>query len=141
MSCVLSAPPTAVSYSWHRNLPRQCSSELFLLGNLASRSSRPRMTSITSKFASWYSNAAAFKVEDLFSRKRTPGPRRTVFVNENIADDHRDHKGRIKPEHVYSTNQVITSKYTIITFIPRNLLEQFRRIANMSVFYLIILLN
>lgn len=26
--------------------------------------------------------------------------------------------------------QVLTSKYNIITFIPKNLLEQFRRVAN-----------
>ena len=30
------------------------------------------------------------------------------------------------------TNKVITSKYTIITFLPRNLLEQFCRVANYS---------
>ena len=129
MSCVLSAPPTTSHILGIVTVPRQCSSEPAL------RFSRlyTRMTTITSKFASWYTNAAAFKVEDLFSRKKEPGPRRTVFVNENIADNYRDHRGRVKPEHVYSTNQVITSKYTIITFVPRNLLEQFRRIANMSV--------
>ncbi|KAF9469392.1 hypothetical protein BDZ94DRAFT_1244343 [Collybia nuda] len=83
-----------------------------------------------SGFAVWYAKLAAFNVENLFVRKREPGPRRTVFVNENLPDDYRDHKGRVKPDHVYCTNQVITSKYTIITFLPRNLLEQFRRIAN-----------
>ncbi|KXN91421.1 Phospholipid-transporting ATPase DNF1 [Leucoagaricus sp. SymC.cos] len=81
----------------------------------------------------WYEKLAAFKVEDLFSRKRLPGPQRTVFVNENLPDDYFDQRGRVKKEHVYATNQVITSKYTVITFIPRNLLEQFRRIANMQV--------
>jgi hypothetical protein len=116
-------PPFNVSY------PRQCSPEVFLLFLRYSR----LMTTVTSKIATWYGNAAAFNVENLFSRKKEAGPRRTVFVNENIADDYRDHRGRVKPEHVYSTNQVITSKYTIITFVPRNLLEQFRRIANMSV--------
>lgn len=30
--------------------------------------------------------------------------------------------------------QVKTSKYTLVTFVPRNLLEQFRRVAN--VFFL-----
>jgi phospholipid-translocating ATPase len=39
----------------------------------------------------------------------------------------------VKKDHVYTTNQVVTSKYTIITFLPRNLLEQFRRIANVYV--------
>jgi len=92
------------------------------------------MTPNYSRIAIWYAKLAAFKVEDLFSRKKEAGPRRTVFVNENLPDDYRDHRGRVKPEHVYSSNQVITSKYTIITFLPRNLLEQFRRVANMSVF-------
>ncbi|KAF9449587.1 phospholipid-translocating P-type ATPase [Macrolepiota fuliginosa MF-IS2] len=78
----------------------------------------------------WYEKLAAFKVEDLFSRKKLPGPQRTVYVNEDLPRHCFDHRGRVKKEHVYSTNQVITSKYTIITFVPRNLLEQFRRIAN-----------
>lgn len=79
----------------------------------------------------WYSKLAVFKVEDLFSRKRLPGPKRTVFINENLPDDYYDKRGRVNKEHIYATNQVIISKYTIITFLPRNLLEQFRRIANM----------
>ncbi|KAG5643211.1 hypothetical protein DXG03_001329 [Asterophora parasitica] len=80
---------------------------------------------------SWYARAVAFNVESLFSQKREPGPPRTIFVNEQIPDHYIDHKGRPKPEFVYTSNQVITSKYTIITFLPRNLLEQFRRIANL----------
>ncbi|KAF9556000.1 phospholipid-translocating ATPase [Agrocybe pediades] len=83
-----------------------------------------------SRIAQYYAKFAAFKVEDLFSRKKEPGPQRTIFINENLPDDYHDHRGRVKPEHVYATNQVITSKYTLITFLPRNLLEQFRRIAN-----------
>lgn len=86
-----------------------------------------------SGFAAWYAKLAAFNVEDLFSQKRLPGPPRTVYVNENLPDEYRDHKGRVKPEHLYTPNQVITSKYTIITFLPRNLLEQFRRVANLYV--------
>lgn len=34
------------------------------------------------------------------------------------------------PGWSFESNQVLTSKYNIITFLPRNLLEQFRRIAN-----------
>ncbi|KAF8891341.1 hypothetical protein BD779DRAFT_1610652 [Infundibulicybe gibba] len=82
-------------------------------------------------FAGWYAKVAAFNVEDIFTRKREPGPKRSVFVNQNLPEEYRDHKGRVKSDHVYVTNQVITSKYTIITFLPRNLLEQFRRVANM----------
>ncbi|KAK7455125.1 hypothetical protein VKT23_010996 [Stygiomarasmius scandens] len=82
------------------------------------------------RLAVWYARLAAFNVENLFVRKREPGPRRSVFVNQDLPEDYWDQKGRIKKEHVYTPNQVITSKYTIITFLPRNLLEQFRRIAN-----------
>ncbi|KAJ7137876.1 phospholipid-translocating ATPase [Mycena epipterygia] len=89
-----------------------------------------------SAVARWYAKAAAFNVESLFSRKRQPGPKRTVFVNQPLPSDYFDPKGKIKPDHVYISNQVITSKYTLITFLPRNLLEQFRRVAN--VFFLAI---
>ena len=83
-----------------------------------------------SRFTRWYTKAAAFKLEDLFSKKREPGPKRTIFVNQDLPADYHDVRGKVKPEHIYSTNQVITSKYTIVTFLPRNLLEQFRRVAN-----------
>ncbi|KAG6833085.1 hypothetical protein H0H87_011496 [Tephrocybe sp. NHM501043] len=89
-------------------------------------------TKVGSKPAkSWYSRVASFNVESLFSQKRQPGPPRTIYVNENIPEHHFDRKGKPKPEFVFTSNQVITSKYTIITFLPRNLLEQFRRIANL----------
>ena len=81
----------------------------------------------------WYPTMASFKLESLFSQKRVIGPPRTVFVNQNLPDHYFDHKRRTKQDHVYSSNQVITSKYTIITFLPRNFLEQFRRIANLYV--------
>ncbi|KAJ6526292.1 phospholipid-translocating ATPase [Mycena vulgaris] len=89
-----------------------------------------------SAVARWYAKAAAFNVESLFSRKRPPGPKRTVFVHQPLPQDYFDPKGKIKPDHVFSSNQVITSKYTLITFLPRNLLEQFRRVAN--IFFLAI---
>ncbi|KAJ7129762.1 phospholipid-translocating ATPase [Mycena epipterygia] len=82
----------------------------------------------------WYKRLAAIQIEDLFSRRKVPGPARTVYVNQNLPADYLDPKGKVKPAHTYPSNQVITSKYTIITFLPRNLLEQFRRVAN--VFFL-----
>lgn len=88
------------------------------------------MASTRSGLIAWYDKLAAFNVENLFVRKREPGPPRTVYINQELPPDYFDHKGRIKKEYVYSSNQVITSKYTVITFLPRNLLEQFRRIAN-----------
>ncbi|KAF8912178.1 hypothetical protein CPB84DRAFT_1761491 [Gymnopilus junonius] len=92
-----------------------------------------------SRFWDWYERLATFRVEDLFYRKRPPGPPRTVFVNEHLPESYYDQKGKVKHEHVYATNQVITSKYSIITFLPRNLLEQFRRVANMFFLFIAIL--
>ena len=83
-----------------------------------------------SRIVFWYEKLAAFNVESLFSRKRQPGPPRSVFVNEELPSDYYDKKQRVKKEFLHSTNQVITSKYTVVTFVPRNLLEQFRRVAN-----------
>ncbi|KAK7467656.1 hypothetical protein VKT23_004709 [Stygiomarasmius scandens] len=82
------------------------------------------------RFVALYRRVKSFSVEDLFSRKREPGPPRTVVVNKSLPEQYLDHRGRVKREYVYCSNQVISSKYTIITFVPRNLLEQFRRIAN-----------
>ncbi|KAF9053140.1 phospholipid-translocating ATPase [Panaeolus papilionaceus] len=76
-----------------------------------------------------YDSIAAFNVESLFVRKRPAGPPRTIYVNEALPTDYFN-KGKVKKEHVYTSNQVITSKYNLITFLPRNLLEQFRRVAN-----------
>ncbi|THU78043.1 phospholipid-translocating ATPase [Dendrothele bispora CBS 962.96] len=84
----------------------------------------------SNRFAVWHKRLAALNVDTLFGKKQAVGPRRTVFVNQDLPENYFDSKGRVKKEHVYSTNQVVTSKYTIITFLPRNLLEQFRRVAN-----------
>lgn len=91
------------------------------------------LTSAKSRLSNWYARLVAFKVEDLFSGKRIPGPPRTVLVNQSLPGSFFDPKGKVKSEHVYPSNQVITSKYSLITFLPRNLFEQFRRIANMYV--------
>jgi hypothetical protein len=93
----------------------------------------PRPAMAPSRADPWYVKVAQFDVAELFAKKREPGPPRTVFVNEPLPGDYYDQKGRIKKEHVYISNQVITSKYTVITFLPRNLLEQFRRVANVYV--------
>ncbi|KAF0478018.1 phospholipid-translocating P-type ATPase [Gigaspora margarita] len=50
---------------------------------------------------------------------------RQVFANIPIPED----KGQAKGKYV--SNKIITSKYNIWTFLPKNLFEQFRRAANM----------
>ena len=44
------------------------------------------------------------------------------------------------PHYGYKGNKVCTTKYNLITFLPRNLFEQFHRVANI-IFLLIGLLN
>ncbi|EJD53100.1 phospholipid-translocating P-type ATPase [Auricularia subglabra TFB-10046 SS5] len=78
----------------------------------------------------WYQRLSEFDVAALFARKRPPGEARTIYVNQSLPSDAHDAKGKLHSKHVFATNQVLTSKYTIVTFVPRNLLEQFRRIAN-----------
>ncbi|KAG8835462.1 hypothetical protein FRC17_003029 [Serendipita sp. 399] len=56
-------------------------------------------------------------------------PRRNVYVNCSLSPQDRDARGR--PLHSYVRNKVRTTKYTILTFIPKNLYEQFRRVANL----------
>lgn len=82
-------------------------------------------------FTVWYDRLiSSFSIEDLFVRKRAPGPPRTIHINQPLPESYYDKKHKVLKEHMYNSNQVITSKYTLVTFLPRNLLEQYRRIAN-----------
>ncbi|KAJ6607681.1 phospholipid-translocating P-type ATPase [Mycena sp. CBHHK59/15] len=66
-----------------------------------------------------------------------PGIRRNVYVNTPLAPGEVD--GRGDPLVRYPRNKVRTTKYTIVTFIPKNLYEQFRRVANLFFLTLVIL--
>ena len=44
------------------------------------------------------------------------------------------------PNRAYQDNHIKTTKYTILSFLPKNLFEQFHRLANMF-FVFIVLLN
>ncbi|CAG8477212.1 195_t:CDS:10 [Ambispora gerdemannii] len=61
--------------------------------------------------------------------RKTKARERRVFVNLPLPRDLLDRSG--EPRVRYVSNKIITSKYTPITFIPKNLFEQFRRVANM----------
>nr|XP_006825887.1 PREDICTED: LOW QUALITY PROTEIN: probable phospholipid-transporting ATPase IF-like [Saccoglossus kowalevskii] len=58
-------------------------------------------------------------------------PQRTVFINHKITPGYEEFV-----QEKFPSNQIKTSKYTILTFLPKNLFEQFRRIAN---FYFLII--
>lgn len=65
-------------------------------------------------------NAHPVPIENLIGR---PGFSRVVFCNK-------PHLHRMKPDE-YPTNYVSTTKYNLVTFLPRSLFEQFRRVANL----------
>ncbi|KAF9033703.1 phospholipid-translocating P-type ATPase [Hymenopellis radicata] len=66
-----------------------------------------------------------------------PGERRNVYVNFPLSHAELDSNG--EPTVRYERNKVRTTKYTIITFIPKNLFEQFRRVANLFFLTLVVL--
>ncbi|WWC70833.1 uncharacterized protein I206_104785 [Kwoniella pini CBS 10737] len=70
-------------------------------------------------------------------KSKTPIPRRTIYVNINLPKNLINNKG--DPIIRYVRNKVKTTKYTIITFIPKNLFEQFRRVANIYFLFLVII--
>ncbi|PLW29555.1 hypothetical protein PCASD_15964 [Puccinia coronata f. sp. avenae] len=62
--------------------------------------------------------------------------RRSVYVNLVLPTAQIDNYG--DPIARYVRNKVRTTKYTIVTFLPKNLWEQFRNVANIYFFILII---
>ncbi|WVF68924.1 hypothetical protein IAT40_003698 [Kwoniella sp. CBS 6097] len=68
---------------------------------------------------------------------KAPAPRRSVFVNIPLPTSLLNTKG--EPIIRYVRNKVRTSKYTIITFLPKNIFEQFRRVANIYFLFLVII--
>ncbi|KAF5370921.1 hypothetical protein D9615_009819 [Tricholomella constricta] len=69
--------------------------------------------------------------------KEVPGVRRNVYVNHPLSAMEVDNGG--EPLARYARNKVRTTKYTIITFVPKNLYEQFRRVANLFFLSLVVL--
>ncbi|CAE6450639.1 unnamed protein product [Rhizoctonia solani] len=65
------------------------------------------------------------------------GERRTIYINQPLPQNEIRSNG--DPIVRYVRNKVRTSKYTIVTFIPKNLYEQFRRVANLYFLALVIL--
>ncbi|KAJ2806205.1 phospholipid transporting ATPase, partial [Coemansia guatemalensis] len=76
----------------------------------------------------------------LFGRRTAnedrPGQARTVYVNTPMPADAFDAHGR---PPAYAPNHIRTAKYTVLSFVPKNLLEQFRRAANIYFLFLLIL--
>uniref|UniRef100_A0A0E0AA16 Phospholipid-transporting ATPase n=1 Tax=Oryza glumipatula TaxID=40148 RepID=A0A0E0AA16_9ORYZ len=91
-----------------------------MAGGRRSRTSRR----LKLKLSALYTFALCIKGsgEDHSSRIGTTGFSRVVYVNE--PDRHEEEGFRYQP------NEVSTTKYSLVTFIPKSLFEQFRRVAN-----------
>ncbi|KAI8335810.1 hypothetical protein BC941DRAFT_64273 [Chlamydoabsidia padenii] len=63
--------------------------------------------------------------------------RRTIYVNMDMPPDELDDYGQ--PTRSFIGNKIRTAKYTWYTFLPKNLFEQFRGIANLYFLFLVIL--
>ncbi|KAI1899548.1 hypothetical protein AGOR_G00062920 [Albula goreensis] len=72
------------------------------------------------------------------SKKKSKKENKTRTVYSNILYDHA--KGHDNPNRHYADNKIKTTKYTLLSFLPKNLFEQFHRYANVY-FVFIALLN
>ena len=78
---------------------------------------------------------------NLFTRKNVTKAAETRWrhvVPNHLVPDDIDSKEH--PNHGYLCNRIKTTKYTLLSFIPKNLFEQFHRFANLY-FLFIVLLN
>uniref|UniRef100_A0A3B4T598 Phospholipid-transporting ATPase n=1 Tax=Seriola dumerili TaxID=41447 RepID=A0A3B4T598_SERDU len=71
-------------------------------------------------------------------RKKKTKENKTRIVHANILYDYA--KGEENPNRHYANNKIKTTKYTLLSFLPKNLFEQFHRFANVY-FVFIALLN
>ncbi|KAG5734631.1 putative phospholipid-transporting ATPase DNF1 [Termitomyces sp. T112] len=67
---------------------------------------------------------------------KVSGLRRNVYVNYPLSAMEVDQHG--EPVVRFPRNKVRTTKYSIITFVPKNLYEQFRRVANLFFLALVV---
>ncbi|KAI8975574.1 hypothetical protein BDF20DRAFT_959906 [Mycotypha africana] len=64
--------------------------------------------------------------------------KRYIYVNMPLPASEYDSSGN-QIHHNYASNRVRTAKYTPISFVPKNLFEQFRNVANLYFLFLVIL--
>ncbi|XP_006073528.3 phospholipid-transporting ATPase VB isoform X1 [Bubalus bubalis] len=80
------------------------------------------------------SEATPLLLAEKETRNYNPAQQRIVFPN-----NHAFHQDWAKFSRRYSSNRICTTKYTLFTFLPQNLLEQFHRWANLYFLFLVIL--
>ncbi|ORY05623.1 phospholipid-translocating P-type ATPase [Basidiobolus meristosporus CBS 931.73] len=71
------------------------------------------------------------------SRHRRSGETLQIYVNIQLPPRALNRHGL--PKKQFPSNRIRTSKYTVFNFLPKNLFEQFRRVANMYFLFMAIL--
>ena len=66
-----------------------------------------------------------------------PTPSRRIYINQAIPADELDEDGN--PIAQYARNKIRTSKYTPLSFVPKNLWLQFHNVANIFFLFVAIL--
>ncbi|KAG0046130.1 hypothetical protein BGZ83_008670 [Gryganskiella cystojenkinii] len=77
------------------------------------------------------------RADTKISHRKTNKDSRRVFVNIPPPAQYLDSNGL--PKTTFGSNRINTAKYTTLTFLPKNLFEQFRRVANMFFLFMAII--
>ncbi|XP_069129407.1 phospholipid-transporting ATPase VA-like isoform X2 [Argopecten irradians] len=73
-------------------------------------------------------------------RGNRSGPKTRTVVPNHTLDPSVQHRAKNHPNKDYRGNRIKTTKYTLLTFFPKNIFEQFHRFANLY-FILVVALN
>uniref|UniRef100_V5ESP9 Phospholipid-transporting ATPase n=1 Tax=Kalmanozyma brasiliensis (strain GHG001) TaxID=1365824 RepID=V5ESP9_KALBG len=103
-------------------------------GSSAGTAKQGKLGAFRAKFANF-----SLDPDTVFKKKRPPPAPRSVYFNEPLPQEAFDAKGRPQYPFVFASNQVLTAKYTLYNFVFKNLLEQFRRVANLFFLLIVIL--
>ncbi|KAF9123145.1 hypothetical protein BGW39_009234 [Mortierella sp. 14UC] len=77
------------------------------------------------------------RADTKISLRKSKKDSRRVFVNIPLPPQYLDKNGA--PKLSFGSNSINTAKYTTLTFLPKNLFEQFRRVANMFFLFMAII--
>ncbi len=84
-----------------------------------------------------HGEAASPSASDQEANAESESQPRIIYVNLPLPEDARDENGHVKKH--FGRNKIRTSKYTPLSFIPKNLWFQFHNIANVYFLFIIIL--
>ncbi|XP_055958877.1 phospholipid-transporting ATPase VD [Patella vulgata] len=75
---------------------------------------------------------------NIMQRGKTKPKYRTIVPNCTV-DPEIPHSHKSHPNHGYLSNKIQTTRYSVITFLPKNLFEQFHRYANLYFLFVVAL--